>query len=125
MTSGATGEPKMGLVTHKAVVVEPRHGSLCASASVLLTLRLVFLPSAHIAQRVVIELLPDSHCYARLLFRGTRGACRMSSSYVRPTVSARTASRMGTGLRQYLQLKFVRSLVTAQKIFFLATRPRE
>jgi long-chain acyl-CoA synthetase len=57
LTSGATGEPKMALVTHHAIVsnvdmgpsvlpIGPRDSTVA------------FLPSAHIAQRIVIELLP-------------------------------------------------------------------
>lgn len=57
MTSGATGEPKMGLVTHRALV-----SNLDMAPAVLpLTpddATIAFLPSAHIAQRVVVELLP-------------------------------------------------------------------
>lgn len=57
LTSGATGEPKMGLVTHAALAVNIDMG-----AQVLpLTSRdstIAFLPSAHIAQRLVIEFLP-------------------------------------------------------------------
>ncbi len=57
LTSGATGEPKMGLVSHAALTsnidmgphVLPLTPEDCTIA---------FLPSAHIAQRVVIELLP-------------------------------------------------------------------
>ena len=57
LTSGATGEPKMGLVSHAALTsnidmgpqVLPLTHDDCTIA---------FLPSAHIAQRVVIELLP-------------------------------------------------------------------
>lgn len=57
LTSGATGEPKMALVTHQAIVsnidmgpsVLPIGPAHCTVA---------FLPSAHIAQRVVIEMLP-------------------------------------------------------------------
>jgi long-chain acyl-CoA synthetase len=57
LTSGATGEPKMGIVTQEAVVrnlemgpdVLPLSDKDCTIA---------FLPSAHIAQRVVVELLP-------------------------------------------------------------------
>lgn len=57
LTSGATGEPKMGLVTHKALLFNMDHGPH------VLPLKpgdstLVFLPSAHIAQRVVLELVP-------------------------------------------------------------------
>ncbi|MGA2212656.1 MAG: long-chain fatty acid--CoA ligase [Bryobacteraceae bacterium] len=57
LTSGATGEPKMGLVTHAALTCNidmgPRVLPLTPDDSTI-----AFLPSAHIAQRVVIELLP-------------------------------------------------------------------
>jgi long-chain acyl-CoA synthetase len=57
LTSGATGEPKMVLATHGSVVANVHMGP-----SVLpLTpddITIAFLPSAHIAQRVVVEILP-------------------------------------------------------------------
>jgi long-chain acyl-CoA synthetase len=57
LTSGATGEPKMALVTHQAIV-----SNLDMGPEVLpigpQDSTVAFLPSAHIAQRVVIELLP-------------------------------------------------------------------
>ena len=57
MTSGATGEPKMGLVTHRGLVSNVDMGPyvlpLTPEDSTI-----AFLPSAHIAQRVVVELLP-------------------------------------------------------------------
>lgn len=57
LTSGATGEPKMALVTHQAVVANIDMGPE------VLPLgpgdrTIAFLPSAHIAQRVVMEFLP-------------------------------------------------------------------
>ena len=57
LTSGATGEPKMALVTHQAIVSNIDMGPAVfpmgpEDATV------AFLPSAHIAQRVVIEFLP-------------------------------------------------------------------
>ncbi len=57
MTSGATGEPKMGLVTQRALV------SNVDMAPAALPLKpedvtIAFLPSAHIAQRVVVQLVP-------------------------------------------------------------------
>jgi long-chain acyl-CoA synthetase len=57
LTSGATGEPKMALVTHQAIVANIDMGPYVlplgpADSTV------AFLPSAHIAQRVVIEFLP-------------------------------------------------------------------
>ncbi len=57
LTSGATGEPKMGLTSHGAVLANLDMGP------VVLPIRpddstVVFLPSAHIAQRIVLELVP-------------------------------------------------------------------
>ncbi len=57
LTSGATGEPKMGLVTHAALVANIDMGPPVLD----LTPRdstIAFLPSAHVTQRVVMELLP-------------------------------------------------------------------
>ncbi len=56
-TSGATGEPKMGLVSHRALVANM---DMSPSAFPLSPddCTIAFLPSAHIAQRVVVELLP-------------------------------------------------------------------
>jgi long-chain acyl-CoA synthetase len=57
LTSGATGEPKMGLVSHAALTsnidMGPEVLPLSPADSTI-----AFLPSAHIAQRVVIEFLP-------------------------------------------------------------------
>ena len=57
LTSGATGDPKMVMVTHRSLVANVNMGP-----SVLpLTpddITVAFLPSAHIAQRLVVELLP-------------------------------------------------------------------
>ena len=56
LTSGATGEPKMALVTHSAVVANmdmaPARWPIGPNDATV-----AFLPSAHIAQRVVMELL--------------------------------------------------------------------
>ena len=57
LTSGATGEPKMALVSHQALVANVDMGP--AALPIGPEDRTVaFLPSAHIAQRVVMELLP-------------------------------------------------------------------
>ena len=63
MTSGATGEPKMGLVTHRALVANIDMGPAVLPLSTE-DATIAFLPSAHIAQRVVVELLPlrDGAC---------------------------------------------------------------
>jgi long-chain acyl-CoA synthetase len=57
LTSGATGEPKMGLVTHAALVANVDMGPVALKLYPT-DCTISFLPSAHIAQRVVIELLP-------------------------------------------------------------------
>ncbi len=57
LTSGSTGEPKAGLTSHAAIIANldmvPTHFPIGPEDSTL-----VFLPSAHIAQRVVLELIP-------------------------------------------------------------------
>lgn len=57
LTSGATGEPKMGLVTHQSIVANvdmaPKVISLGPRDATI-----AFLPSAHITQRVAVEFLP-------------------------------------------------------------------
>ena len=57
LTSGATGDPKMGLVTNSAIVsnidMGPKVLPLGPDDATV-----AFLPSAHIAQRVVMEFLP-------------------------------------------------------------------
>ena len=57
MTSGATGEPKMGLVSHQALVANMDMSPVAFPLSPE-DCTIAFLPSAHIAQRVVVELLP-------------------------------------------------------------------
>jgi len=57
LTSGATGEPKMGLTSHAAILAN------IDMAPVVLPIgpedsTVVFLPSAHIAQRIVLEFVP-------------------------------------------------------------------
>ena len=57
LTSGATGEPKMGLTTHAAIVANIDMGPYVLPLGPEDS-TVVFLPSAHIAQRVVLEFLP-------------------------------------------------------------------
>jgi len=57
LTSGATGEPKMALVTHQAIVSNLDMGPYVFPMGPEDS-TVAFLPSAHIAQRVIIEFLP-------------------------------------------------------------------
>lgn len=56
LTSGATGEPKMGLVTHNAIVANVDLGPKVIDLDNS-DISLAFLPSAHITQRLAMELL--------------------------------------------------------------------
>ena len=56
LTSGATGEPKMGLVTHNSLVANCDLGPHVIDVNEK-DATLAFLPSAHITQRLVMELL--------------------------------------------------------------------
>jgi long-chain acyl-CoA synthetase len=57
LTSGATGDPKMVMVTHGALIANISMGPLVLPLTPD-DVTIAFLPSAHIAQRVVVELLP-------------------------------------------------------------------
>ncbi len=57
LTSGATGEPKMGLTSHAAILANLDHGPVVLPITPQDS-TIVFLPSAHIAQRIVLELVP-------------------------------------------------------------------
>jgi long-chain acyl-CoA synthetase len=57
LTSGATGEPKMVMVTHRALVSNMDMAPSALSVGPE-DRTVAFLPSAHIAQRVVVELIP-------------------------------------------------------------------
>ena len=57
LTSGATGEPKMVMTTHAAIVSNIEMGVQVLPMTPD-DVTIAFLPSAHITQRVVVELLP-------------------------------------------------------------------
>lgn len=57
LTSGATGEPKMSLTSHKAALANMDMSPVALPVGPE-DCTVVFLPSAHIAQRIVLELIP-------------------------------------------------------------------
>ena len=57
LTSGATGEPKMGLVSHGAIVSNVDVGPVVTPLSPD-DCTIAFLPSAHITQRVAMQMMP-------------------------------------------------------------------
>ena len=84
LTSGATGEPKMALVTHQAITSNIDMGPAVLpigpdDATV------AFLPSAHIAQRVVMEFLP-MRCGMPVTFSESLLKLPQEIRKVRPTI---------------------------------------
>jgi long-chain acyl-CoA synthetase len=57
LTSGATGEPKMGLTSHAAILANVDMAPVALPVGPR-DCTVVFLPSAHIAQRIVLEMVP-------------------------------------------------------------------
>lgn len=57
LTSGATGEPKMGRVTHRAIVANVEMGKQATDLGPGDS-TIAFLPSAHITQRIAVQLFP-------------------------------------------------------------------
>jgi long-chain acyl-CoA synthetase len=84
LTSGATGEPKMALVTHRAIVSNIDSG-LAALPLGPEDSTVVFLPSAHIAQRVSMEFLPI-RCGMSVTFAESLLKLPQEIRKVRPTI---------------------------------------
>ncbi len=84
LTSGATGEPKMVLITHQAILSNLD----MAPAALELTpddITVAFLPSAHIAQRIVVELIPI-RCGMPVSFAESLMKMPQDIKDVRPTI---------------------------------------
>jgi long-chain acyl-CoA synthetase len=84
LTSGATGEPKMALVTHHAIVSNIDMGPAVLPLGPE-DATVVFLPSAHIAQRVVMEFLP-LRCGMPVTFAESLLKLSQEIRRVRPTI---------------------------------------
>jgi long-chain acyl-CoA synthetase len=84
LTSGATGEPKMALVTHHAIVSNIDMGPAVLPMGPE-DATVAFLPSAHIAQRVVIEFLP-LRCGTPVTFSESLLKLPLEIRKVRPTI---------------------------------------
>jgi long-chain acyl-CoA synthetase len=117
LTSGATGEPKMVMVTHGAILANIHMGpSVLPLTSDDITI--AFLPSAHIAQRVVVEILP--------ILSGTAVSFAESLLKLQPEIKAvrptwflappRVWERVYTSIRT----EILKKPVVAQKAFFAA-----
>lgn len=115
LTSGATGDPRMVMTTHHSLV------SNCKMAPPVLPLgpddiTIAFLPSAHIAQRLVIEILPILNA-SPVSFAESLAKLQHEIRTVRPTwflAPPRVWERIYTSVRAEIQKRpaFI------QKIFF-------
>jgi len=84
LTSGATGEPKMALVSQAALVDNIDMGPKVLPMGPRDAM-VAWLPSAHIAQRVVVELLPI-RCGVPVWFAESLGKLPETIRSVRPTI---------------------------------------
>lgn len=84
LTSGATGEPKMGLVTHGAVMANVAMGPHVLDMGEDDAI-LAFLPPAHVMQRLVVELLPI-YCGVPVWFAESLLRLPQEFARVRPTI---------------------------------------
>ncbi len=117
LTSGATGEPKMVMTTHGAIVSNIMMGP----AVLPLTpddITIAFLPSAHIAQRVVVEILPILSA-TPVSFAESLHKLQPEIKAVRPTfflAPPRVWERVYTSIRA----EILKKPAIAQKAFFAA-----
>jgi long-chain acyl-CoA synthetase len=117
LTSGATGDPKMVMVTHGALLANIHMGP----AVLPLTeddITVAFLPSAHIAQRVVVEILPILSG-AAVSFAENLGKLPGEIRSVRPTfflAPPRVWERIYTTVRTEVKKR----PAAIQKLFFAA-----
>lgn len=84
MTSGATGEPKMGVVSHAAIIANLDMAPQCFDIGPQDS-TVVFLPSAHIAQRIVLELIP-MRMGAQVYFSESLARLPAELKSIKPTV---------------------------------------
>jgi long-chain acyl-CoA synthetase len=117
LTSGATGDPKMVMVTHRSIISNIHMGPFVLPLTVD-DITIAFLPSAHIAQRVVVEVLPILDG-AAVSFAESLAKLQQEIKAVRPTfflAPPRVWERVYTSIRT----EILKRPAIAQKAFFAA-----
>lgn len=115
LTSGATGEPKMALVSHGAITpnLYMCHDVLDLSPA---DRTIAFLPSAHMAQRMVVELLPVS-CGAQVFFLENLSRLPQDLKTVKPTVLL-APPRVWERIYQSVSTEIQKRSSVVQKLFY-------
>lgn len=117
LTSGATGEPKMALVSHQAIVANLDMGPYVLPLGPQDS-TVAFLPSAHIAQRVVIELLP-MRCGTPVTFFESLMKLPQDIRKVRPTLML-APPRMWERIYSTICTELRKRPAAARKAFYAA-----
>ena len=117
LTSGATGEPKMAMVTHQAIVSNLDMGPQALPVGPK-DRTVAWLPSAHIAQRVVIELMPV-HCGMPVWFAESLLKLPQDIKSVRPTMFL-APPRMWERVYTTICTDIRKRSATSRKIFYFA-----
>ena len=115
LTSGATGEPKMVMVTHGSVVRNIEMGQAVLPAGPD-DMTIAFLPSAHITQRIVMELLPIE-LGTPVTFSESLLRLPQEMKSVRPTVFV-APPRFWERIHSTIKTEVKKRPAYAQKIFF-------
>jgi long-chain acyl-CoA synthetase len=117
LTSGATGEPKMVMVTHGALVrnIEAGPKVLPADKS---DMTIAFLPSAHITQRVVMELLPI-HSGVPVTFSESLSKLPGEMKSIRPTIFV-APPRFWERIYSNIRTEINKQPPIKQRVFFAA-----
>ena len=114
LTSGATGEPKMGLTSHAAILSNMDWGPTVLPIGPEDS-TLVFLPSAHIAQRIVLELVP-MRMGTPIWFSESLARLASELKSVRPTVFL-APPRVWEKMYATIQTELKKRPESARKIF--------
>jgi long-chain acyl-CoA synthetase len=117
LTSGATGEPKMVMVTHGALVRNIEMGPQVLPADQR-DMTIAFLPSAHITQRVVMELLPI-HSGIPVTFSESLSKLPGEMKSVRPTIFV-APPRFWERIYSNIRTEINKRPKIAQRVFFAA-----
>ncbi len=99
LTSGATGEPKMGLTSHRAILANIDTGPTVLPIGPQDS-TVVFLPSAHIAQRIVLELVP-MRMGTPVYFSESLAKLPNELRSIRPTIFLAPPKSLGANVRQH------------------------